>query len=92
MDVATGISKAFEMDAICELLIKHGGQTILQSQRRNKSEPESSFLTSDELQTTSISLQTITNMTLLEDTNYIIKRKSIQSEISSFTSFINSST
>ena len=92
LDVVLDISKTYEMDAISELLIKYGDQITLQSQRRNKSEPKSSFVMSNELQTIPTSLQTITNMTSLEHTSYIIKRKTIQSEIPSFTSFINSFT
>ena len=65
LDVATGISKTFEMDTISELLIRHGSKTTLQSQRRNKPNPESSFLISDELQTTLTSLQTTTSITSL---------------------------
>ena len=65
LDVATGISKTFEMDAISELLIRHGSKTTLQSQRRNKPNPESSFLISDELQTTLTSLQTTSITSLI---------------------------
>ena len=80
LDVAISIGEMFEMNDIIELLIKYGGQTTLQSQERKKS--KSSLLTFDELQATRISLQAI------EDTSYNIRRKTNQSEIPSFTSFI----
>ena len=85
LDVAISISETFELDAISELLIKYGGQRKLQLQGRNKSEPKLSFRPSNKLQTTSTSLQIAT---LLEDTSYTIKRKTDQSEIPGFKSFI----
>ena len=63
LDVATKDSETFEMD---ELLIKYGGQTTLQSQGGNKSEPKTSFLTFDELKTTPKSLQTTQNMSIIK--------------------------
>ena len=82
LDVAIKVSEKFEIDAISELLIKYGGQTTLQSHERIKSERKSSLLTFDELQATPTLLQAT------EDTSYNIKRKTKQSEIPSFTSFI----
>ena len=54
---------SFKLEAISEVLIKFGGQTTLQSQRRNMTEQKSSLLTSHELKTTSISLQTTDEVT-----------------------------
>ena len=82
LDVAINVSEKFEIDAISELLIKYGGQKTLISHERIKLEQKSSLLTFDELQATPTSLQAT------EDTSYDIKRKTKQSEIPSFTSFI----
>ena len=91
LDVAISVSKTFEMDAICELLIEYGGQTKLQLQGRNKSEPKSTSLTFDELKTTPTSLQTTHEATVIKtfrDKRDVIKRMTKQ-EISSFSSFID---
>ena len=85
------ISKTFEINAISELLIKYGGQTTLQSQGRNKSQPKTSFLILDELVTTPKSLQATHEATVIKsfkDKGDVIKRKPKQ-EISSFQSFID---
>ena len=91
LDVAISVSKTFETDTIGKLLIKYEGQTSLQSQRRNKSEPNSTSLTYDELKITHTSLQTTHEATVIKtfsDKGDTIKRKTKQ-EISSFSSFID---
>ena len=92
MDVAISVNETFEMDAISELLIKYGGQTTLQSQRTNKSEPKSTSLTFDELKVTPTLLQTTHEATVIKsfiDKDDTIKRKKTKQEISSLSSFID---
>ena len=91
LDVAISVSETFEINAISELLIKYGGQTTLQSQGRNKSQPKTSFLILDELVTTPKSLQATHEATVIKsfkDKGDVIKRKPKQ-EILSFSSFID---
>ena len=62
LDVSIRVSETSEMNAINDLLIKYGGQTTLQSQEGNKSEPKTLILTFDELKTTPKSLQATQKM------------------------------
>ena len=90
-DVAISLSKTIEIDAVSELLIKYGGQTALQLQRRNKSEPKSTSLTVDELKTTPTSLQTTHEATIMKtfrDKGDTIKRMTKQERLN-FSSFID---
>ena len=65
LDVSISVSKTFKIDAIGKLLIKYEGQTTLQSQRTNKSEPKSTSLTFHELKVTPTLLQTTHEETVI---------------------------